>query len=99
MQCRVTAFAEGHEVVPFVAAAFARRLDVVDDLGSCLASSFSAELTEGMVLQVFLADLSPLAAVPAVGVGITLVSLIRLGMKAGMLLAIPKMGEARASGI
>ena len=99
MQCRVTAFAEGHEVVPFVAAVFARRLDVVDDLGSCLASSFSAELTEGMVLQVFLADLSPLAAVPAVGVGITLVPLIRPSMKVGMLLAIPRMGEAGASGM
>jgi len=95
----VAAFAEGHEVVPFVAAAFTSCLDVVDDLGFGPSSCLMTELAEGMVLKIFLADLSPLVAVAGVGVGITLVPFIRSGMKDGMLLAIPRMGEAGASGM
>lgn len=83
----MTALAQRHEVVPFTAATFADSFDVMDGIGSGPASSFSAKLTEGMVLKIFLANLSPLAAVALVSVGIALVALIQACMLLCMFLA------------
>ncbi len=76
----MTALTQRHEVVPLTATAFTNCFDVMDGIGSGPASSFSAKLTEGMVLKIFLANLSPLAAVALVSVGIALVALIQACM-------------------
>ncbi len=85
----MTALTQRHEVVPFTAAAFTNCFYVMNGIGPRPASSFSAELAEGMVLQEFLANLPPLAAVTGVGVGIALVALIQACMLLCMFLTKP----------
>jgi len=76
----MTAPTQCHEVVPLTAAAFTDGFYVMNGIGPGPASSFSTKLTEGMVLKVLLANLSPLAAVPLVGVRIALVAFIQACM-------------------
>ncbi len=93
----MAALTQRHEVVPFTATAFTNCFDVMNGIGPGPASSFSTDLTEGMVLKVLLANLSPLATVALVSVGIALVAFIQACMLLCMFLTKPRMGEARAT--
>lgn len=86
-----------HEVVPFTATAFADGFDVMNGIGPGPATCFSTEMTEGMVLKVLLANLSPLATVAPVDVRIALVAFIQACMLLCVLFTKPRMGEARAA--
>lgn len=99
MDLAVTGLAEGYEVVPCMSSTLGQRCLVVYLLGGNEPALLLAQLTEGVLCYIAVADAFPCASVPTAYSRVSVILLVAFGFLLCVFLAEPAIRQLGTSGV